>query len=67
MSRTNCMFSKSTCLETNSGTYFEFLVPAVAEKFPGRLSGPVSQIFTFPAIHALTKLFITFDRFSQFS
>ncbi len=62
---TKCMFSESACHKTNFGTYLEFLVLAVAEKFLGNVS-QFRVFFTFPAIHAPTKLFITFDRLNQF-
>ncbi len=32
-----CMFPESACLKTNFGTYLEFLSPAVAEKFFGKV------------------------------
>ncbi len=62
---TNCMFSESTCLKTNFGTYLEFLVPAVAEKSLGK-EGQFRIFFAFPAIHAFTKIAITFDRLHRF-
>ena len=62
---TKCMFPESTCLKTNFGTYLEFLFPAVAEKSLGEV-GQFCIFFAFPAIHALTKFFITFDRLGRF-
>jgi hypothetical protein len=62
---TKCMFSESACLKTNFGTYLEFLVPAAAEKFLGKVD-LFRIFFAFPAIHAPTRLLITFDRFNQF-
>jgi hypothetical protein len=59
------MFSESTCLKTNFGTYLEFLVPAVAEKSLGK-EGQFRIFFAFPAIHAFTKIAITFDRLHRF-
>ncbi len=51
---------------TNIGTYFKFLVLAIAEKFLGKV-GQFSIFFAFAARIFLTKLFITFDRFNRFS
>jgi hypothetical protein len=62
---TKCMFSESTCLKTNFGTYLEFLVQAVAEKSLGK-EGRFRIFFAFPAIHAFTKIAITFDRLHRF-
>jgi hypothetical protein len=59
------MFSESTCLKTNFGSYLEFLIQAVAEKSLGK-EGQFRIFFAFPAIHAFTKLFITFDRLNEF-
>jgi hypothetical protein len=62
---TKCMFSESTCLKTNFGTYLELLVQAVAEKSLGK-EGQFRTFFAFPAIHAFTKIAITFDRLHRF-
>ncbi len=62
---TNCMFSKSTCLKTNFGTHLEFLVQAVAEKSLGK-DDQFGSFLAFPAIHAFTKIAITFDRLHRF-
>ncbi len=62
----NAMFPESACLKTNFGTNLEFFVPAVAEKFLGEGS-QFRWFFAIPAIHALTKFFITFDGFNRFS
>jgi hypothetical protein len=59
------MFPESTCLKTNFGTNLEFLSPAVAEKFLGEVD-QFRIFFAFPAIHALTKLVITFDGLNRF-
>ncbi len=59
------MFPESTCLKTNFGTYLEFLVLAVAEKFLGKVE-KFGSFFAFPAKYALTKIAITFDRLNQF-
>ncbi len=61
-----CMFPESTCLKSNFGTYFEFLSPAVAEKFLGEVD-LFGIFFAVPAIHGLTKLFITFDGLHRFT
>jgi hypothetical protein len=58
------MFSESTCLKSNFGTYLEFLSPAVAEKFLGEVN-LFGIFFAFPG--SLTKLFITFDRLHRFT
>jgi hypothetical protein len=60
------MFPESACLKSNFGTYLEFLFPAVAEKFLGEVD-LFGIFFAFPAIHGVTKLFITFDRLHRFS
>jgi hypothetical protein len=62
---TKCMFFESTCLKTNFGTYLEFLVQAVAEKSLGK-EGQFRIFFAFPAIHAFTKIAITFDKLNRF-
>jgi aspartyl-tRNA synthetase len=59
------MFPESACLKTNFGTNLEFLSPAVAEKSLGKV-GLFCLFFAFPAIHALTKLVITFDGLNRF-
>jgi hypothetical protein len=59
------MFPESACLKTNFGTYLEFLSPAVAEKSLGKV-GLFCLFFAFPAKHAVTKLFITFDDLNRF-
>jgi hypothetical protein len=59
------MFPESVCLKTNFGTNLEFLFPAVAEKSLGKVD-LFRIFFAFPAIHALTKLFITFDGLNRF-
>ncbi len=59
------MFPESTCIKTNFGTNFEFLSPAVAEKFLGEV-GQFGIFLTFPAIDGLIKFFITFDRLHRF-
>jgi hypothetical protein len=59
---TNYMFSESACLKTNFGTYLEFWVQAVAEKFLGK----VWLFCAFPSIHAPTKIAITFVRLNRF-
>ncbi len=53
------------CLKTNFGTNLKFLVLAVAEKFLGKVD-LFRIFFVFPAIHASTKLFITFDSLNRF-
>jgi hypothetical protein len=59
------MFPESTCLKTNFDTYLEFLFPVVAEKSAGEVDQ--FRIFiAFPAIHAFTKLVITFDGLNRF-
>ncbi len=60
------MFSESTCLKTNFGTYLEFLFPAVAEKSFGKVD-QFCIFFAYPAIHGLTKIAITFDRLHRFA
>ncbi len=62
---TKWIFLKSACLKSNFGTNLEFLSPAVAEKFLGKV-GLFCLFFAFPAIHALTKLFVTFDGLNRF-
>ncbi len=59
------MFSGSACLKTNFSTNLEFLFPAVAEKSLGKVD-LFCLFFAYPAIHAVTKLFITFDGLNQF-
>jgi hypothetical protein len=59
------MFPESTCFKTNFGTYLEFLFPAVAEKSAGEVD-QFWLFFAFPAIHAFTKLVITFDGLNRF-
>jgi hypothetical protein len=59
------MFPESACLKTNFGTNLEFLFPAVAEESLGKVD-LFRLFFAFPAIHALTKLFITFDDLNRF-
>jgi hypothetical protein len=61
-----CMFPESACLKSNFGAYLEFLSPAVAEKFLSEV-GQFGIFFAFPAIHGLTKLFITFDKLNRFT
>ncbi len=62
---TKCMFPKSTCLKTNSDTYLKFLFPLVAENSAGEVD-QFCSFFAFPAIHAFTKLVITFDGLNWF-
>ncbi len=62
---TNCMFPESTCLKTNFDTYLEFLFLVVAEKSAGEVD-QFRIFFAFPAIHAFTKLVITFDGLNRF-
>ncbi len=62
---TKCMFPESTCHTTNFDTYLEFLFLAVAEKSLGEVD-QFCSFFAFPAIHAFTKLVITFDGLSRF-
>ncbi len=51
---TKCMFPESTCLKTNFGTYLEFLIEAVAEKFLGEVD-QFCPFFAFSAIYAFTQ------------
>jgi hypothetical protein len=59
------MFPESTCLKTNFNTYLEFLFLVVAEKSAGEVD-QFRIFFAFPAIHAFTKLVITFDGLNRF-
>jgi hypothetical protein len=59
------MFPESACLKTNFGTYFEFLIQAVAEKSLGEVD-QFCPFFAFPGIHAFTKIATTFDRLNRF-
>jgi hypothetical protein len=62
---TKCMFPESTCLKITFDTYLKFLFLAVAEKFLGKVD-QFCSFFAFPAIHAFTKLVITFDGLNRF-
>ncbi len=59
------MFPESACIKANFGINLESLSPAVAEESLGKVD-LFCLFFAFPAIHALTKLFITFDGLDRF-
>jgi hypothetical protein len=59
------MFPESTCLKTNFDTYLESLFLVVAEKSAGKVD-QFRIFFAFPAIHAFTKLVITFGGLNRF-